>query len=417
DVAAGIHRPLTLTALALHGDSGPIVLITADLGWWRQVEDEAAVRSGVLEAHGLEPDRLMLHLTHTHAGPSICSADADLDGGELVPEYLARLREAAIEATGIALSSAVPATLTVATGQCGVAANRDLPCGERYVVGFNPDVPADDTVLAGRVADVDGRVIATLVNYACHPTTFAWENALISPDFAGALREVVEAGTGGAPCLFLQGASGELAPREQYTADPEVVDRHGRAIGHAALSAVEALPAAGRQLVFEQVVESGAPLAWWRPRDADWPHVARSVTAGVPVPARSLPALEELERQWAGIDPASRATRLERAEKLRATYPADGQLTHPVWVWRLGDIILVGHPGEAFSLLQTELRRRFADNPVFVLNLVNGPGWVYLPPRESYVHDKYQVWQTTLGEGSLEILIDAVTDRIADLMA
>src|SRR6185503_5155147 len=106
----------------------------------------------------------------------------------------------------------------------------------------NPAVKADDTLVVGRItADDDGRVLGTLVNYACHPTTLAWENRLISPDYVGAMREVVEAHTGGGPCLFLQGASGELAPAHQYVGDTAVADRHGRRLGFSALAALEGM--------------------------------------------------------------------------------------------------------------------------------------------------------------------------------
>jgi hypothetical protein len=41
DVPRGVHRPLTLTALALIDEGEPpLVLVAADLGWWQQVEDE-----------------------------------------------------------------------------------------------------------------------------------------------------------------------------------------------------------------------------------------------------------------------------------------------------------------------------------------------------------------------------------------
>src|SRR6185369_13887791 len=105
--------------------------------------------------------------------------------------------------------------------------------------------------------------LATIVNYACHPTTLAWENALISPDFPGAMREVVE-GTTGVPCLFLQGASGDLGPREGFVGDPAVADRNGRQLGHVALAALEALPPPGTRFEYEGPVISGATLGAWR---------------------------------------------------------------------------------------------------------------------------------------------------------
>ncbi|MDG8305843.1 hypothetical protein OK881_10655, partial [Streptococcus pneumoniae] len=86
--------------------------------------------------------------------------------------------------------------------------------------------------------------------------------------YVGAMREIVEAATG-APCLFVQGASGELAPREQYTGDVAVADRHGRALGHAVLAALDGLPVPGEELTLNGVVESGAPLAIWTGTPAD----------------------------------------------------------------------------------------------------------------------------------------------------
>lgn len=96
------------------------------------------------------------------------------------------------------------------------------------VIGFNPTVPqdaTDDTVVIGRLSRVEPAApgeplptttpLATIVNYACHPTTLAWQNTLVSPDYVGAMRDLVEESTG-APVAFFQGP-GELAPREQYT--------------------------------------------------------------------------------------------------------------------------------------------------------------------------------------------------------
>jgi hypothetical protein len=57
-----------------------------------------------------------------------------------------------------------------------------------------------------------------------------WENTVISPDYVGATREVVKRETG-APCLFLQGASGELGPREGFVGDTAVTDKNGRELG------------------------------------------------------------------------------------------------------------------------------------------------------------------------------------------
>ena len=114
-----------------------------------------------------------------------------------------------------------PATIVYGFGRCPLATHRDFrdEASGQFVCGFNPSGNADDTVLVARATD-DCRAgcLATFVNYACHPTTLAWENQLISPDYPGAMREVVERAMP-APCVFLQGASGDLGPREGFSGD------------------------------------------------------------------------------------------------------------------------------------------------------------------------------------------------------
>ncbi len=378
-------------------DERPRVLLAVDGTWWRRVADEQGVRGAILDGLGLDPDQLMLSLSHTHAGAVLCAADAHLPGGELIPGYLEALTAAGMAAGREALESAVPGLIEWTTGRCTLAADRELDVDGRPLVGYNPAGEADDTVTIGRLS-VDGIVCATLVNYACHPTTLAWQSREVSPDYVGAMREIVESATG-APCLFVQGASGELAPREQYTGDVAVADRHGRSLGHAVLAALDALPAPGEELMLDGVVESGAPLAIWTGRAAVGGEGAASSLTSVELPLRDLPTLDELADGWKDIDPRSREERLGRARNLRDGYIDGPTVQHPIWAWRLGDAVIVGHPGEAYSRLQITLRRRFPETPIVVMNLTNGPGFVYLPTRDAYDRGAYQAWQTPLAPG------------------
>lgn len=89
---------------------------------------------------------------------------------------------------------------------------------------------------------------------------------------------------------------------------------------------------------------------------------------------------------------------------------------HPVWVWRLGEAVIVAHPGEAYSTLQTQLRSRFPRHSIIVTNLTNGPGFVYLPTQHAYNVGAYQAWQTPLAPGSLERLIENATEMITQIL-
>ncbi|WP_226533543.1 hypothetical protein [Microbacterium paraoxydans] len=411
----GAHRPFELTALAvITADDRPRVLLAVDGTWWRRVADEQGVRGAILSGLGLDPDQLMLSLSHTHAGAVLCAADVHLPGGELIPDYLEALAAAGIAAGQDALDGAVPGLIEWTTGRCALAADRELDVDGRALVGYNPAGTADDTVMIGRLS-VDGTVRGTLVNYACHPTTLAWQTREVSPDYVGAMREIVESATD-APCLFVQGASGELAPREQYTGDVVVADRHGRSLGHAVLAALDALPAPGEVLTLDGIVESGAPLAIWTGRAAGGGEGAASSVTSVELPLRDLPTLEELAEEWRDIDPRSREERLGRARNLRDGYIDGPTVQHPVWAWRLGDAVIVGHPGEAYSRLQTTLRARFPETPIVVMNLTNGPGFVYLPTRGAYDRGAYQAWQTPLAPGALDLLEEHAVAVVAELL-
>lgn len=420
DVALGIHRPLTVTAIAIkqNENAPPLALLSLDLGWWRTREDEWECRSAVIKALNVDETRVLIHLTHTHSGPSICREDRDRPGGHLIDTYLDHVFAMCAEAAQEADKNAAPATLQWAIGKCTVARNRDLPDPElpRIVCGFNPELPVDDTLLIGRACDAAGSPIATLVNYALHPVTLAWQNTLISPDFVGAMREVIEANTSNAPCLFLQGASGELAPAQVYTGDVQVADKHGRALGHAALGVLEGMLPAGKQLAYAGAVESGAPLATWATQDAPLSAQLDAIIVEQQLALKdNLQTLAEIE---AGLQTATDTfmiERLRRRRRLRRIVGDDRTTTQHIWLWRLGSAIMVANANESYSALQVELRRRFPRKAIAVLNITNG-GWAYLPERGMYDRDQYQVWQTPYERGCLEQTIEACADAIEEML-
>jgi hypothetical protein len=418
DVAEGIHRPLTATALTLQGEGAPLVLVAVDLGWWRATENERHVRDAVLQALQIDPARVMINMSHTHAGPATSLEDRDKPGGELIAPYLDKVRDAVVRAARRALESAAPGSLTWTNGRCDLAVNRDLPdpSRDRYATGFNPSATADDTVLVGRVADPSGKVRAVLVNYACHPTSLAWENKLISPDYPGAMRELIEKQVPGALALYLHGPSGEVSPRRQYTGDVETADRNGRQLAYAAMSALEGMLPPRTQLEFAGVVESGAPLATWKtaPRTTSSTLDARFVQVELPI--KDMPTAAEIEASLKACEDRVQAERLRRKLRVRRTVGEGKTAKVPLWAWRVGDGFFVGQPNEAYTLLQTGLRREFPKSAITVMNLVNG-SIGYLARQELHGEDLYQVWQSPFDRGSLERVLSSATAALSSMGA
>ena len=344
--------------------------------------------------------------------------DSSLPGGELLGPWMERVYLAAVSTVRQALSDAKKSILDWHTGRCGLAAVRDLPdpepTADRMICGFNPAVQADDTLLVGRITDPSGKVRATLVNYACHPTTLAWENTSISPDFVGAMRETIEQSTQ-ATAFFLQGMSGDVAPRHQYVGDVTVADRHGRQLGFAALAVLHDMEPAGTQLRFDRVVESGAPLAVWRHQPHEVSSELRAVHVAGDLKLKNWPTADELEQQRQKCEDRALEERLRRKRDIRRSLGDGSSFALAVHAWRIGDALLVGCAGEAYSQLQQQLRSRFPDSTLICMNLINGSVG-YLPPAELYDVDVYPVWQTPFDRGCLEKVGETMTSAIGDLL-
>lgn len=461
DRAEGVHRPLTATALVIEpragGDAGadaegsgragvgasapPSVgsdsytIFALDHCLFRPPEMDD-VRHRTAGRLGVPSDSLIFTFSHTHSGGYFSRDRANLPGGERIGPYLDALPERLAAAGKAAAEAVAPAVLTYGFSTCAMAHNRDYPDPGRgiWVCGFNPEEPAGMPVGVVRIARETGESIATIVNYPCHPTTLAWENRLVSPDYVGALREAVENACAG-PCLFLLAPCGDVGPRVGYVGDTEVADRNGRIVGHAASSVLESLPPSGHDFHYAGPVFSGATLGMWEHRPHSIERIdqtARFVHQRLEIPLpylAGMPTLAQAEEELAAAsareeslraagdadaarDARALAERKRRLiERLRplpegATYP------YVVDLWRLGDAWWIAVEGEPYHALQSELQRRFPGTPMIFAVLSNGARPSYLPERHDYGKPLYQADIALLAPGCLERIIDAISSEI-----
>ncbi len=444
DRSTGVHLPLTATALYLAGPDGSVlpesvrVVVALDhclLGTREMNELLARVSS----AAKVEGSSIVVFFSHTHGAGLMGLERGDLPGGDLIPKYLDDLANKIAALIRQAREKQRPVGIAFGVGRCSMAANRDYFDDKlgQFVCGFDPEGPADDRVLVGRLTGENGRPVATVVNYACHPTTLAWENTLISPDFVGAMRELVEKATD-APCIFVQGASGDLGPRDGFVADTAVADRNGRQLGYAVLSALESIPMAGTSYEYSGPVISGATLGIWGYTPVAAKRLQELVSWSVqrwtlPLKYRDdLPRPDELvnEREkWQEREEDARSAGDEvraadaraMVERLTRRLSRIRQLPHgdsfpfPIHLWRMGDSVWVGLNGEHYNLLQRELRNRFPGTPIIVGTLANGSDASYLLDEASYGKGLYQEKVSLLAKGSLEALIEAIAGKIEEL--
>ena len=439
--ATGIHRPLTAEAMIfapLDDSRQPLVHLQIDhVGM--TAEHQATLIEMISQAVGVPADHVVTTFSHSHSSGNFAPDRVHLPGGEMIEAFVKELNAKLVSVATQAMTTIQEAVITYGVGRCSMATNRDYWDDESgfYACGYNPGVPADDTLLVARINDSQGTVLATVVNYACHPTTLAWENTLISPDYIGALREVVEEVTG-APCVFALGVCGELGPRQSHHGNIDIADSNGRNVGYAALATLATLDPPAADFVYQGPVISGATLGTWahRPQTAERVRQTEFFTGGayvVELPQKPLPDPVDLEaemEEWGtkqqeadqrGETVAARdyGARLERARRwiMRVRHLID-QPTCPYHftVHRLGDAFWITLGGEPYSVIQTELRQRFPQHPIIVSPLAGDFQIAYLLPADRYGKGLYQEEPSILAPGCLEILIEAVAERIQALL-
>ena len=439
--STGVHKPLWADVIAMgpvNDDAPQGLRAFVDLVQLMQDQHDKAL-SAMSGAVNLTIENTILSYSHTHASGVFKLDRAHLPGGEMIPGYLEELPVKLAEASRQAVENMQEVFITYAIGRCDLAVNRDYwdEAYGHYVCGYNPDAPADDTVLVARITDVDGNPRGTIVNYACHATTLAWENTLVSPDFVGAMREKIEEETQ-SPCIYAQGACGDLGPRYNYSGDTAVADQNGRWLAHAALSALESMGPTGTDFEYQGPVISGATLGTWGhvPFTEERLEQVSRFSGGIHVvelPRKPTPDTETLQQEkthWlarqedadgrgetvAARDYGARAERAQRWIERIKHLPEGTTLPFQYSVHQMGDAIWVTCGGEPYNLLQTELRRRFPDVAVLVSPVSGSISAAYLLSAEHYGKGLYQEEPSIPAPGSLEKLIDVIAQRIERIL-
>lgn len=223
DGAQAIRDELLATALVLDDGETCIALLSCDM---ISIHPQliAETRALVEEQTGIPRDNLMICCTHTHSGPPGYAAERSRPVDRANAAYLPFRLAGAVR---LAHDHLAPARLAHAGGEATIGINRREVIGPgRTILGENPEGPVDRSVGVLRVDDANGLPLALVVNYACHPVILGPRSLVISADFVGQTRHVVETVTG-VPMLYVQGACGDINPLEGVRQDDTNVVRFG----------------------------------------------------------------------------------------------------------------------------------------------------------------------------------------------
>ena len=227
----GIAGRLKAAALAIGGDEGdgPAVLVTVD-NISVPVELRAEVLRRVQAKTRLKSERFMLCSAHIHSGPDLLELPL-LRGKERehLLRYQKELTDRLEQVVVQALASRKEGRLDWTQGSVGFAGNRRLLEDGKWVrFGKYAKGPVDHSLPLLRATDADGKLLAVLINYACHNTTLREDCLKVHADWAGCAQEFIEADHPGAVAMIAIGCGADSDPYPHGTI--ELCRRHGRAM-------------------------------------------------------------------------------------------------------------------------------------------------------------------------------------------
>lgn len=402
DPIQAIESDLTATALVLSNEDVRVVIIGTDLITMTPAE-AAELRAGVAQALNIPSSHVLLNLSHNHGSPALPEYMPDTPEQIALKErYKRDLARWLIEAAREANQNLQPARIGADWGECQIGVYRREFRDGRDVLGEAPGHPIDPSVGVIRVDDLDGRPIATLFRYSCHPVTVGPRSLIASTDFPGPARDVLEKNLGGL-AIFLQGCGGNINPAGGIGYEVDCRDtqkRVGMTLGAEALK-VAANIRTDRQPGARRPLGNVPNILFtpWEPVEGDTCSYLSAIDQIVPLEFIELPTLEEAEVIHNHWQQRLEERRQRNAQEWEIRFAEKYEkwacglvdaIKHGfppcvayIQALRVNDIVIVAINAEVFFETGLAIRAQSPFKDTFVLGYSNGL-IAYLPRAEDY---------------------------------
>jgi neutral ceramidase len=401
------YTDLFARSLYLSSKVENIIIISCDL-LFLQKEDLDHLRREISNNTGVRFENILIHTTHTHAGPSVTSL---FNEDNVDPEVSINIFNGVIEAGVSSFKNKRRGFISF-----GRNYRNDLAFNRRYImrdgsVELHPykddpnlleaEGPNDPEINVLVLNNSDKIPVGALANFSCHLTSLERDNKKYSADFpAFAEKNLREAlGNENFTLLYLNGPCGNICPVNVESKDTvEVGIEHTKKMGKKFSDSVM------------EIIKSRVKLE----EDISIKTIYREIK----IPIRNIS--EEMRREAEStvkqferknLKPKNvsnygmesyKDTSVISANQLLETdfwkntaaaellglydrYRYDNNETLPLSVVSFGDIFIATVPAELFVEYSLELKKRFKDKyrGIFVAELVNG--WVgYVPTKKAF---------------------------------
>lgn len=348
---------LTVRAFVVEENGTRVAIVSADFLGFPSVlgnRVRALVKS-------IPADHILIGATHAHSAPDIYGFPDGKGGFATDLKFVDRVVALTAEAINDAIQKLQPATLKIATG----------PAKGKIAFNAYADALYDPRCHVIQAIGLEGKPIATLVNYAVHPEVLGSDVGICSPDLVGPLYDRINEKDGGVG-IFMNSAQGGMVTADNRGPGGKDIRTWDECLRIGNLLADEAL-----RLIAKAPVQDHPTLS----------IQSRMIT--LPVESKML---------------------LEITRKSPLGYPApeDGnKIKTQVNVINLGNSQILTIPGEALPNIGFYLKRKMRGTHNLLFGLTNDALGYILTKVDYGSFKRYDyITRTSLGEMTGEILIE-----------
>ncbi|MBI3990607.1 MAG: neutral/alkaline non-lysosomal ceramidase N-terminal domain-containing protein [Candidatus Omnitrophica bacterium] len=364
----GVYHRLYARAMVVDDGKKRVAIVLVDL----IIVTSAMVkvcREKIKEVTGIKEEDIMIAATHTHSGPDVGELRIGHKVNNATLDMIQRgIAESAIEAdrvrqhAKIGFGSGKEETIghnrrfRLKDGTVHMNWEKIDPYKIDEILG-----PIDPEVGVIKIEDIGGRLLALFVNYTCHPAILAGDNDLISADYPGFFYEIIKERLGrGVLSIFANGAEGNINHIDPYNPEQkrgfEESKRLGEKLADSALRVCKDIKkmdteitvfASREKLLIPRRKIPDERIKWAKHVLSKWDGKPITLVDGLPDEVYAQEALFLKERECEPVETEVQA-------------------------FVIGDVALVGLPGEVFVEFGLEIKKFSPFAKTFIIGLANG---------------------------------------------
>ncbi|MBN1292771.1 MAG: neutral/alkaline non-lysosomal ceramidase N-terminal domain-containing protein [Candidatus Latescibacteria bacterium] len=385
-VATGVHDDLHARSLYIEDAKGfGVILMTLSLVYIDR-ELLLKIRETISKKIGIPEKRTLITCTHTHAGPWIQKA------GEKYRKYV----------LDQAVASANTAYENRAPGKLGIGTTEVLELGRNRRRLLYGGIHPDPQVGIIKAENTKGKLLGIFFVYGCHPSALDWQNRLYSEDWPYYAIKGIKEKVGKDVCVgYFQSCQGDI--NVGYSSELSAVgvdmpvrtywyiEVKGNQMVKAVLDALPGITTSDNQKIAMVTDFFDYPLR------ESFPVTLEQAEKDAEVANKKLSIMEkkgELQgtRKLDHIrfEHFSANQRLETAKIFYETKDRPSKLNIEQQSIQIGNTVIVSVPGEVFSEIGLQIKKRSPFKNTFVL-AISGGYEGYMPTAKEFIEGDYEV--------------------------